>query len=151
MRALLAGLGLLAAAACRPGETGTPDAAAGTPPAIRYQGHLAVEGREPPGGVLTNPFAGSATSAKEGEKLFTSMNCDGCHGGGATGFMAPSLSDGRWRYGGSDGEVFTSIFYGRPMGMPAFGGTLQPVIIWKLVTYLRSLPVPAAVPTQSWQ
>ena len=103
-----------------------------------------------PDAVLHNPYAGQARSATEGEKLFRSMNCDGCHGGGASGWVGPSLSDGRWRYGGSDGAVFESIFYGRPNGMPGFGGRLTPAITWKLVTYLRSLPLPKAVPTQSW-
>ena len=99
---------------------------------------------------LRNPHAGDQKSASEGAKLFGSMNCDGCHGAGATGFAAPSLSDGRWRYGGSDGAIFQSIRDGRPKGMPAFGELLSPDIIWKLVTYLQSLPVPKTVPTQSW-
>jgi cbb3-type cytochrome c oxidase subunit III len=99
---------------------------------------------------LRNPQAGQQNSASEGGKLFVSMNCDGCHGGGATGFAAPSLSDGRWRYGGSDGAIYQSIRDGRPKGMPAFGELLSPEIIWKLVTYLQSLPVPKSVPTQSW-
>ncbi len=111
-----------------------------------------------PQGVFYWPVSGHFTpgvrpgleSAAEGQKLFTSMNCDGCHGGGATGFIAPSLSDGRWRYGASDGALYQSIYYGRPQGMPAFGGVLQEPIVWKLVTYLKSLPVPAAVPTQAW-
>ena len=99
---------------------------------------------------LRNPYAGQQQSAEEGGKLFSSMNCDGCHGGGAVGFVGPSLSDGRWRYGGSDGAIFQSISRGRPKGMPAFGGLLSPEITWKLVTYLQSLPVPKSVPTQSW-
>ncbi len=129
------------------GCTGTKAAA---PLMIRSGQYIAVEGREPAGVELTNPFAGDAKSAAEGGKLFTSMNCDGCHGGGATGFIGPSLSDGRYRYGASDGALYQTIYFGRPQGMPAFGGVLQEPIIWKLVTYLRSLPVPAAVPTQAW-
>jgi hypothetical protein len=35
--------------------------------------------------------------------------------------------------------------------MPAYGGILPPEATWKLVTFLRSLPPPKAVPTQSWQ
>ena len=120
------------------------------PPAIRYPQHIAVEGALPLGAEPVNPFGGDAKSVAEGGKLFTSMNCDGCHGAGATGFIAPSLSDGRWRYGASDGALYQSIFYGRPQGMPAFGGVLQEPVVWKLVAYLRSLPVPAAVPTQAW-
>jgi mono/diheme cytochrome c family protein len=78
------------------------------------------------------------------------MNCEGCHGG-AVGFQGPSLVDGRWRYGGSDGAVFTSIFYGRPRGMPAYGGILSTSGVWKIVTYLRAQPAPKNVPTQVWR
>jgi len=75
------------------------------------------------------------------------MNCDGCHGGGALGWVGPSLVDGRWRYGGADEEIFHSIFYGRPKGMPAYGGLLGSEGVWMIVTYLKSQPVPNVVPT----
>ncbi len=132
---------LLAPVACE----GDKPAAAGS--SVAQQGAATLGPRSD---SLRNPHAGDQKSASEGEKLFGSMNCDGCHGGGATGFAAASLSDGRWRYGGSDGAIFQSIRDGRPKGMPAFGELLSPEIIWKLVTYLRSLPVPKTVPTQSW-
>ena len=135
---------LVVAAGCSGGKP------AAIPRSVRYEQHIFAEGNPPPGDSLVNPYAGQARSATEGEKLFASMNCDGCHGGGATGWVGPSLSDGRWIYGGSDGAVFQSIYYGRPHGMPAFGGVLQPEITWKLVTYLRSLPLPKSVPTQAW-
>ena len=89
-------------------------------------------------------------SVADGEQLFSLFNCDGCHGGGAVGFVGPSLADGRWRYGGADGEVFHSIYYGRPRGMPAFGGILPPEAIWKLVTYLHSLEPKQDISTVSW-
>ena len=88
--------------------------------------------------------------AKQGALLFATMHCDGCHGGDASGWVGPDLADKRWRYGGSDAEVFSSIYYGRPKGMPAFGGVLGTEGVWTLVTYLRSLPAPADVPTESW-
>jgi cytochrome c551/c552 len=78
------------------------------------------------------------------------MNCDGCHGGAGSGWVGPSLADGRWRYGGGDAEIFNSIFYGRPKGMPAYGGVVGRDGTWKLVSYLKSLPSPDVVPTQSW-
>jgi cytochrome c oxidase cbb3-type subunit 3 len=84
------------------------------------------------------------------EKLFASMNCDGCHGGGGSGWVGPSLADGRWRYGGQDAEIFNSIFYGRPRGMPAYGGLIGRDGVWLLVSYLKSLPKPEDVPTESW-
>jgi cytochrome c oxidase cbb3-type subunit 3 len=126
------------------GRDGSP------PPSVRYDQHLLAGGAAPPGDSVANPLAGDSKSAREGEKLFGAMNCDGCHGGGAVGWVGPSLIDGRWRYGGADAAVFQSIYYGRPQGMPAFGGMLSSDLIWKLVSYLRSLPPPRAVPTQAW-
>ena len=129
------------------GSSGAPQ----TLPAIRYPANVSAGGVSPAGATLVNPHKGDAQRAKAGEGLFSSMNCDGCHGGGGTGWVGPSLADGRWRYGGADDEVFYSIFYGRPKGMPAYGGILGSEGIWMLVTYLKSLPVPDSVPTQSWE
>jgi mono/diheme cytochrome c family protein len=120
------------------------------PPAVRYEAHLAAGGTLPPGATLTNPHTGDTAVAKQGALLFATMNCDGCHGGDASGWVGPDLADRRWRYGGSDAEVFNSIYYGRPKGMPAFGGVLGTEGVWTLVTYLRSLPPPPDVPTESW-
>ena len=100
--------------------------------------------------VPSRPHNGDAAVAQKGALMFAAMNCDGCHGGDASGWVGPSLSDQRWRYGGADSEVFNSIYYGRPKGMPAFGGTLGVDGVWTLVTYIRSLPVPSTVPTESW-
>jgi len=146
------GLGvLLVLAACtRTNRPAEPSAAGAIPPSVRYDQHVFAGGSAPPGDTAHNPVAGKADAIKAGEALFSSMNCDGCHGGGATGWVAPALNDGRWRYGGSDAAVFQSIYYGRPKGMPAFGGLLQPAIIWKLVSYVQSLPLGKAVPTQRW-
>lgn len=143
-------LACAALAACARGAApgATP---AGPPPAIAYEAHVAAGSVLPPGGVLHNPHAGDAAAARSGAQLFTAMNCDGCHGTAGAGNIAPNLADGRWRYGGADAEVFSSIYYGRPRGMPAFGGVLGAEGVWTLVTYLRSLPVPADVPTESWQ
>ena len=143
-------LALIACARGAPDAGGSGAAEGPAASAVLYSQHIPAGGTFPSGDSLLNPYSGAQKSAAEGEKLFSSMNCDGCHGGGAVGFVGPSLSDGRWRYGGSDGAIFQSISYGRPKGMPAFGGLLSPEIIWKLVTYLQSLPVPKSVPTQSW-
>lgn len=96
-----------------------------------------------------NPFAGDPKAIEAGRQLFASMNCDGCHGGGE-GWVAPSLNDGRWKYGGTDGAVFQSIYFGRPNGMPGWGDLLAPQVIWQLVAYVRSLPQSKAVATQAW-
>jgi cytochrome c oxidase cbb3-type subunit III len=131
-------------------RSGTAASEQEAPAAIRYQDHIWAGGVPPPGGVLSTPQGNSAQSAKGGEALFNSMNCDGCHGSGGSGSVGPNLADGRWRYGGRDGEIFMSIFYGRPKGMPAFGGILGQGGVWLLVSYLKSLPKPETVPTESW-
>lgn len=97
----------------------------------------------------TNPFANDPKAVEAGRQLFSSMNCDGCHAGGE-GWVAPALNDGRWKYGGSDGAVFQSIYYGRTNGMPGWGDLLAPQVVWQLVAYVRSLPQSKAVPTQAW-
>ena len=121
------------------------------PPSVRSDAHVFAGGVAPPAGTLGNPFTSDRQAATDGERIFRAMNCDGCHGGGALGWEGPSLVDGRWRYGGGDGEVFHSIYYGRPRGMPAYGGILSADGIWKIVTYLRAQPVPKDVPTETWR
>ena len=121
------------------------------PPSIRYDQHVSVSGNPPPAIVPHNPFRGDSGVAAQGGRLFSGFNCDGCHGGGAAGFVGPSMADGRWRYGGDDGAIFMSIFFGRPKGMPAFGGTLPAESIWRLVTYLQSFQPPdSTIATTRW-
>ncbi|MGE0354713.1 MAG: c-type cytochrome [Gemmatimonadales bacterium] len=137
-------LALALLAGCERGEQTS------VPPAVGYPEHVSVGGTAPPAGKLTNPFNGDNQAAAAGGRLFTSMNCDGCHGGGAIGFVGPSLVDGRWRYGGSDGALFQSIFYGRPRGMPAYGGILTEDTIWQIIAWIRTQPVPDVVATERW-
>ena len=154
MRTLLVILPCLGAAlsGCSRQPTPAPPASgAAAPPAVAYASHEAAGGLVPPGGTLHNPHAGDKAVAATGAQLFTAMNCDGCHGPDASGAVGPNLGDGRWRYGGTDPEVFMSIYYGRPKGMPAFGGAIGEDGVWQLVTYLRSLPPPPNLPTQSWE
>ena len=88
---------------------------------------------------VVNPYEGNAARRDEGAKLFIAYNCMDCHGADGSGAMGPSLADGRWHFGGSNGEVFQSIYEGRPEGMPAWGGRISDADIWRLVTYVRSL------------
>jgi mono/diheme cytochrome c family protein len=145
---------VLAIAACRK-ETAMPATAAssGAENALvisRREGRIFAGGIAPPAERVSNTAANDAKAAGAGAALFTDMNCDGCHGGGAVGAVGPSLTDGRWRYGGTDADIYRSIAEGRPKGMPAFGGVLQPAMIWRLVAYIKSLPPPKDVSTESW-
>lgn len=146
-----AALVLVLAPGCRGTRSATPTPQTDAALAITSPSHLAAGGVTPHGATLINPYAGDTAAQTAGAALFTAMNCDGCHGGGATGWVGPSLADGRWRYGGTAGEIFSSIYYGRRDGMPAFGGIMPVAGIWKVVTYLQSLQPPNDVPTESWK
>ncbi len=139
---------VVAAVACA-GEANqsTPDTSRAVAAAVRYDQHTIADSNA---AKLTNPLEGDSVARRAGEVLFASFNCDGCHGGGAVGVVGPSLADGRWRYGGDAGTVYQSIYYGRPKGMPAYGGILPETAIWQLVTYATSLPLPSVVPTVAW-
>jgi cytochrome c oxidase cbb3-type subunit III len=90
--------------------------------------------------TATNPYGSDSGAVRRGEQLFLGMNCSGCHGQDAkTGIFAPNLTDSFWRYGGSDADVFNSIYEGRARGMPAWGAVLSTNQIWELVGYIRSL------------
>ena len=89
--------------------------------------------------TLTNPFEGDRDAIATGAQIYVSYNCIDCHGADGSGAMGPSLQDGRWRFGGSPGEVFESIYQGRPEGMPAWGGRISEEQLWMLVAYVRSL------------
>lgn len=144
---------VLSLAACGGPEPADPETVTPTknsPAAVRYDQYGSAGNLAPPAEDLVNPFAGDAIAAEQGEVLFGAMNCDGCHGGGGLGFVGPSLVDGRWRYGGEDGALFHSIFYGRSHGMPAYGGLISDATVWQLVTYVRSQPLPGVVPTVAW-
>jgi cytochrome c oxidase cbb3-type subunit 3 len=99
---------------------------------------------------VANPFEGDRGKIKEGGALFISYNCMDCHGADGSGAMGPSLADGRWHFGGTAGEVFQSIYEGRPEGMPAWGGRIADDQIWRLVAYVQSLGAGKDVSTENF-
>lgn len=126
------------------GATGL--AAQQPPPAVRYEQHVAAGGLQPRADSLLNPLAGDSAAAVDGGKLFDGFNCSGCHPG-----AGPALTDGRWKYGGTDAQVFTSIYFGRARGMPAYGGAVPRESIWRIVTWLRAQQaVGDTVATSGW-
>ena len=92
-----------------------------------------------------NPYAGDRGAMGQGRRLFTRMNCSGCHGDYAGGGMGPSLRDQDWIYGYSDAQIFDSIAHGRGYGMPSWGTKLNADEIWKLVSYIKTLRTPNEV------
>jgi len=106
---------------------------------VAHPEHLRPGGMPQRGAVLRNPYAGNASAIATGAKLFVSYNCMDCHGADGSGAMGPSLADGRWHFGGDDGEIFESIYQGRPDGMPAWGTLISPDQVWMLAAYVKSL------------
>ena len=89
--------------------------------------------------LVKNPYEGDKHATGIGAQLFVAYNCLDCHGAEGSGAMGPSFQDGRWHFGGSPGDVFESIYQGRPDGMPAWGGRITNDQIWMLTAYVRSL------------
>jgi cytochrome c oxidase cbb3-type subunit 3 len=116
------------------------------PPAVRYDQHVSAGGLPPAADSLRNPVAGDSAAVVDGAKLFDGFNCGGCHPG-----AGPALTDGRWKYGGSDAALFATIYYGRARGMPAYGGAVPTESIWRIVTWLRAVNEGAdTVATRRW-
>lgn len=80
----------------------------------------------------------NAWGTTEGKRLFSWMNCSGCHSNGGGG-MGPALMDDTWIYGAEPEQIYHTIVEGRPNGMPSFRDRLTPQQVWELVAYVRSL------------
>jgi cytochrome c oxidase cbb3-type subunit 3 len=101
-------------------------------------GDIAGVGNNTLDATMKSPYGGDMAAIKEGQDLFVNMNCAACHGYDLKGGMGPDLTDTYWRYGGSPADIYKSIFEGRPQGMPAWGRSLSPTLIWKVVAYIES-------------
>jgi cytochrome c oxidase cbb3-type subunit 3 len=97
---------------------------------------------QPGAGVVTmavkHPYEDNAWAVAQGKRLFSWMNCVGCHANGGGG-MGPPLMDEEWIYGGEPENIFATIVEGRPNGMPAFRGKLSNDQVWQIVAYVRAL------------
>lgn len=87
---------------------------------------------------VKNEYEQNAFALSEGKRLFSQMNCVGCHAHGGGG-IGPALMDDRWVYGSRPEQIFSTIQEGRPNGMPSFNGKLPDQQVWQLAAYVRSL------------
>ncbi len=95
---------------------------------------------KPAPGSVKNPYTGKPDAIAAGKAIWFRMSCYGCHGTMGGGGMGPNLTDAEWRYGnGDDTSVFTTIKWGRPGGMPAWGTKLSDDDILHVMAYVRSL------------
>lgn len=86
----------------------------------------------------TNPYAGEKSSIDHGKEVFA-VNCAVCHNKDATGKIGPNLRDSEWIYGGSDKDMFETIYNGTPKGMPTWGKKLSDKDIWDVINFIKSL------------
>lgn len=109
-----------------------------------------------PKGQLKNPYTDSqADIVAQGEHLFLSYSCNGCHGGGGGGGMCPPLTNDTWVFGGDDDTLFRLVTLGSDellkagfvrkgrenvVGpMPPFGALIKNSDeLWKIFTFVRS-------------
>ena len=87
---------------------------------------------------VRNPYEDNAFAVSEGKRLFSQMNCSGCHSNGGGG-IGPPLIDDEWIYGSDPQNIYSTIVEGRPNGMPSFRGRLASYQVWQIVAYVRAL------------
>jgi mono/diheme cytochrome c family protein len=73
-----------------------------------------------------------------GRKLFLENNCYICHGGRGGGGMCPSLRANK----PDEGDVFSALQNGTPVGMPSFAALLAQPDMQDLFAYIDSLRTP---------
>jgi len=96
---------------------------------------------------LQNPVEGNSEALQRGMTYFVAFNCVGCHAPNGGGGMGPSLSNKTFIYGDSPGNIYLSIYQGRPNGMPSWGAMLPDSVIWDLVSYVQSI---SKAPYEGW-
>jgi cytochrome c oxidase cbb3-type subunit 3 len=101
-------------------------------------------GAQAPPTPQNSPFQENAYGIAEGKRLFTALNCAGCHGNGGGG-MGPALMDDQWIYGSHPANIFATIVEGRPNGMPSWRNKIPDHQVWQLVAYTQSLSGQAPV------
>ena len=98
--------------------------------------HAGPSGTEP---TIVNAYDNNAWAIGEGQRLYSQMNCAGCHAPGGGGGIGPALTDDEWIYGGQPENIFDTIVKGRPRGMPSFRDRIGNSEVWKLVAYVRTM------------
>jgi cytochrome c oxidase cbb3-type subunit 3 len=83
-------------------------------------------------------YVDNAYHVSEGKRLYTWMNCQGCHFNGGGG-IGPPLMDDEWVYGSEMENIVLTIKEGRPNGMPSFRGKIPEDQIWQIAAYVRSM------------
>lgn len=121
-------------------NSGTTVLPSGTPAGVRTSDLSA--GVALPDTTTDNPFsteAEKASALRDGQQLYSSMNCAGCHGGKGGGGIGPPLSDLQWTYGHRLENIVQTVLQGRPNGMPSYANKLPQSEVWKIAIFVQSL------------
>lgn len=154
MKNNMAALGLIAALGILSIGALLRDAAAA--PSTDYSKVSAIDlADKTPKGQLHNPYKDTQKDiVAQGQTLFRSYPCSGCHGGDAGGGMCPPLTTANWIYGGDDDTLFRLVTLGSDQ-LQKLGYTRQsltnagpmppmgPLVknsddLWKILAFVRS-------------
>jgi mono/diheme cytochrome c family protein len=136
-----------------PMPTPAPTAAAAAASAAKSASSSApaAPGQSPSSGALAGPAAAGDAAAKvaayradpqamlRASQLFRAVCTGYCHTTQpAADRVAPNLFDCEWIHGGSDAEIFHTIYTGVPdTQMQGFGERLPEEDLWKMVAFIR--------------
>ena len=103
-------------------------------------------GGNPEAAKMANPVPATPDSVAAGKRTYQRL-CVRCHGpegkgdgGGAGGGGQPAdLTDDRWDFGATDGEIFSVIRDGTSADMESYADQIDAAEIWNLVNYIRSI------------
>src|SRR5215831_2802307 len=106
-------------------------------PATVWSVHGAAQARE-----MKNPLEGQRKAIDQGDFTYK-RRCSNCHGLDARGYRAPDLTTGQFVNGTSDAQLYRVITRGVP-GSEMSGTNMNEDEVWALISYLRTLELPAA-------
>ncbi len=86
----------------------------------------------------TVTFLTEESEIAAGKELYDGT-CKVCHMADGEGSVGPNLTDKYWLYGGTAGDIFTSISEGRPNGMPEHKSKFNEKQIQQLASFIHSL------------
>ncbi|MBI5374848.1 MAG: cbb3-type cytochrome c oxidase subunit II [Candidatus Schekmanbacteria bacterium] len=86
-----------------------------------------------------NPYSADKAAIEKGEHIYMEK-CGACHGKDLKGSIGPNLIDAEWLFGGTERDIFISIYDGRPKGMPSWGNKISNDDIWKVAAFIESIP-----------
>lgn len=80
----------------------------------------------------------SDADLNKGKSIFEA-NCAQCHGDYGQGVRGPNFTDKNWIYGGDIKDVFKTVKYGTPKGMPTWAQSMGATSLQAVASYVISL------------